>query len=132
MRAAAILLALAATAAGCNGSGVETERPAGILSGRITVGPDCPVEVEECPPAADTYAEILVVVHARQPRGERLVATVRADDGGRFELPLPAGSYRVSLEHSIGMPGAPAAVQEARVGPGATTALAFHVDTSMR
>lgn len=133
MRAAAVLVALAVTA-GCNGSRVEAERPAGILSGQITVGPNCPVETEgeACPPPAGTYEGILVMVHARLPRGERLVATVRADDAGRFALSLPAGSYRVALTHSIGIPGAPPAVQEARVEPGATTELTFHVDTGIR
>ncbi|CAN5899081.1 hypothetical protein BH20GEM1_BH20GEM1_16270 [soil metagenome] len=133
-RATAILLALATIAAGCNGSGLEAERPAGILSGQITVGPNCPVETEgeACPPPAGTFEEILVLVHARLPRGERLVATVRADDAGRFALSLPAGSYRVALAHSIGIPGAPPAVQEARVEPGATTELTFHVDTGIR
>jgi hypothetical protein len=133
VRAAAILIAIAATA-GCNGSGVEAEAPAGTLSGRITVGPNCPVEIggEACPPPAGTYESILVLVHARMPRGERLAATVRADDAGRFAIPLPAGSYRVALAHSIGLPGAPPAVQEARVEPGATTELDFHIDTGIR
>lgn len=134
MRAAAILLALAATTGGCNGSGLEADRPAGTLSGRITVGPICPVEVEgeECPPPPGMYQSILVLVYARLADEERLVAQVRADDTGRFELPLPPGSYRVGLEHSIGIPGAPDPVHEVRIESGATTEIAFDIDTGIR
>lgn len=134
MRAAAFLLALAAAAGGCNGSGVEADRPAGTLSGRITVGPNCPAEVEgeECPPPPGTYQSILVLVYARQADGERLVAQVRADEAGRFELLLPPGSYRVALEHSIGIPGAPPLVEEVEIGSGAITELAFDIDTGIR
>ena len=134
MRAAAIVLALATTAVGCNGSGLEADRPAGTLSGRITVGPTCPVEVEgeECPPPPGTYQSILVLVYARLPDGERLVAQVRADDVGRFALPLPPGSYRVGLEHSIGIPGAPLPVREVEIESGAITELAFDIDTGIR
>jgi hypothetical protein len=133
-RATAILLALTTIAAGCNGSGLEADRPAGTLSGRITVGPICPVEVEgqECPPAPGTYESILVLVYARLAGGERLVAQVRADDAGRFELSLPPGSYRVALEHSIGIPGGPRPVQEVRIESGATAEVAFDIDTGIR
>lgn len=134
MRTAAILIALVTTAGGCNGSGLEVDRPAGTLSGRITVGPICPVEVEgeECPPPPGTYQSILVLVYAQLADGERLVAQIRADDAGRFELPLPPGSYRVALEHSIGIPGAPRPVREVEIESGAITELAFDIDTGIR
>jgi hypothetical protein len=119
---------------GCNGSTLETEGPAGTLVGEISVGPFCPVEVEgqPCPPPPGTYQSILVLVYARLPGGERLVAEVRPDDGGRFELPLQSGSYRVTLDHSLGIPGTPRPVEEIRVQAGRTTALAFDIDTGIR
>lgn len=134
MRAAAILLGVTMAAGGCNGSGLEADRPAGTLSGRITVGPNCPVEVEgeECLPPAGTYQSILVLVYARLADGERLVAQVRAADDGRFDLQLPPGSYRVALEHSIGIPGAPQPAREVEIESGATTELAFDIDTGIR
>ena len=134
MRTAALLLGLAAAAFGCNGSGLEADGPTGTLAGQISVGPFCPVEVEgqPCPPPPGTYESILVLVYARLAGGERIVAEVRPDDAGHFEIQLPSGSYRVALEHSIGIPGGPRAVQEARVEPGATTALAFDIDTGIR
>jgi len=134
MRTAALLFGLVAAALACNGSGFEADGPTGTLAGQISVGPFCPVEVEgqECPPPPGTYDSILVLVYARLAGGDRIVAQVRPDDTGRFELQLPSGSYRVALEHSIGIPGGSRPVQEARVEAGATTALAFDIDTGIR
>jgi hypothetical protein len=119
---------------GCNGSTLESEGPAGTLTGEISVGPFCPVEVEgqPCPPPPGTYESILVLVYARLPVGERLVAEVRPDGGGRFELPLQPGSYRVTLSHSLGIPGTPVPDERIRVEPGRTTALTFDIDTGIR
>ncbi|HJU86264.1 MAG TPA: hypothetical protein VJ788_02720 [Gemmatimonadota bacterium] len=122
------------TGIACNGSTLEAEGPAGSLVGEISVGPFCPVEVEgqECPPPPDTYRSILVLVYARLPAGERLIAEVRPDDGGRFELPLQPGSYRVRLDHSLGIPGTPRADERFRIDAGRTTALTFDIDTGIR
>ena len=130
MSIAACLLA----ALGCNGSALENERPAGTLVGQISVGPFCPVEVEgeECPAPPGTYSSILVLVYARLPGGERLVAEIRPDESGRFELPLQPGSYRVTLDHSLGIPGSPSPDERIRVESGRTTALAFDIDTGIR
>ena len=119
---------------GCNGSTLESEGPAGTLVGEISVGPFCPVEVEgqPCPPPPGTYQSILVLVYSRLPGGERLVAEIRPDDSGRFELPLQPGSYRVTLAHSLGIPGTPRPEEEIRVLAGRTTALAFDIDTGIR
>jgi hypothetical protein len=119
---------------GCNGSTLEAEGPAGSLVGEISVGPFCPVEVEgqECSPPPDTYRSILVLVYARLPTGERLIAEIRPDDTGRFELPLQPGSYRVRLDHSLGIPGAPRPDERFRIVAGRTTELTFDIDTGIR
>lgn len=119
---------------GCNGSALENEGPAGSLVGEISVGPFCPVEVEgqECAPPPGTYRSILVLVYARLPGGERLVAETRPDDSGRFELSLHPGSYRVTLAHSLGIPGSPKPDERFRVEAGRTTALTFDIDTGIR
>src|SRR5688500_801537 len=119
---------------GCNGSALENEGPAGTVVGEISVGPFCPVEVEgqECPPPPGTYQSILVLVYARLPGGERLVAQIRPNDSGRFELPLQPGSYRIALDHSLGIPGSPSPDERFRVEAGRTTALTFDIDTGIR
>jgi hypothetical protein len=134
MKLPTLLVFLAAITLACNGSGLEADGPTGMLAGQISVGPFCPVEIagEECPPPPGTYESILVLVHTRLAGGDRLVAQVRSDDAGRFEVQLPAGTYRVSLVHSIGIPAGPRPVQEVRVEAGATTALAFDIDTGIR
>ncbi|HYO46000.1 MAG TPA: hypothetical protein VEY33_04845 [Gemmatimonadota bacterium] len=134
MRTAALLFGLVAAVLGCNGSGFEADGPTGTLAGQISVGPFCPVEVEgqECPPPPGIYESIQVLVYAQLGNGNLLVADTRPDATGNFELQLPAGSYRVALEHSIGIPGGPDPVQEARVEAGATTAVSFDIDTGIR
>jgi len=124
----------AAAALACNGSSLEADGPTGTLAGQISVGPFCPVEVEgqECPPPPGTYESIRVLVYAQLGNGDRLVADTRPDGTGRFELLLPSGSYRVAIEHSIGIPGGPGPVQEARVDTGAITTVAFDIDTGIR
>jgi hypothetical protein len=133
-RSIALLLSLAAAAFACNGSGLEADGPTGTLAGQISVGPFCPVEIEgePCPPPPGTYQSILVLVYAELAGGDRLIADVRPDDTGHFELALPAGSYHVALEHSIGIPGGPRALQEAHIQTGQTTALTFDIDTGIR
>jgi hypothetical protein len=134
MKLPALLVFLAAITLACNGSGLEADGPTGTLAGQISVGPFCPVEVEgqPCPPPPGVYESIRVLVYAQRGNGDRLVADARPDDTGHFELQLPSGSYRVALQHSIGIPGGPDPVQEARVEAGATTALAFDIDTGIR
>jgi len=130
-----LLGAVFATAAlACNGSSLEADGPTGTLAGQISVGPFCPVEVEgqQCPPPPGTYESIRVLVYAQLGNGDRLVADTRPDGTGRFELLLPSGSYRVAIEHSIGIPGGPGPVQEAHVQAGATTSLSFDIDTGIR
>lgn len=131
---AALLVALAAIASACNGSSVDPGGPTGTLAGRISIGPFCPVEVEgePCPPPPGIYESITVLVFAEAGNGSRLVADTRPDASGHFELRLPSGSYRVALEHAIGIPGASDPSQTARVEAGATTSLAFEIDTGIR
>lgn len=130
--AAGACVALLAVVA-CGGSGVEADAAVGTLSGTISVGPFCPVEIEgqECRVPPGTYESIRVLVYA-PGLGGRLVADARPDTAGRFTLALPSGTYRVVLEHPLGIPGGPAPEREARVEAGATTALAFDIDTGIR
>jgi hypothetical protein len=130
-----LLLPTLAWLVACNGSGLEADGPAGTLAGTISVGPFCPVEVEgeECPAPPGTYESIRVLVYVGPSALGRLVADARPDAEGRFALALPAGTYRVTLEHSIGIPsGASPPFQDARVDAGATTSLSFEIDTGIR
>lgn len=127
-----LLLPMLAWSVACNGSSFEAEGPTGTLAGQISIGPFCPVEVEgqPCPPPPGIYESVTVLVYAGN--GGRFVADTRPDATGHFEFQLPSGSYRVALEHSIGIPGGPDPVQTARIEAGATTSLAFEIDTGIR
>ncbi|HEY7472699.1 MAG TPA: hypothetical protein VIE68_10180 [Gemmatimonadota bacterium] len=126
------ILAGLVLATACSGSGTESEGPLGTLAGQITVGPFCPVEIEgkPCPTPPGTYESIQVLVTTRD--SGRLVAEANPDSTGRFRLDLPSGSYRVALEHSLGIPGGPEPAQDARVDAGRTTTLLFDIDTGIR
>lgn len=128
------LVALGAVTIACNGSSFDADGPTGSLAGQISIGPFCPVEVEgqPCPPPPGVYESITVLVYAQLGNANRLVADTRPDPTGHFELQLPSGSYRVVLEHSIGIPGGSDPVQTARVEAGATTSLSFEIDTGIR
>ena len=127
-----LLLPILAWSIACNGSSFEADGPTGTLAGQISIGPFCPVEIEgqPCPPPPGIFESITVLVYAGN--GRRFVADMRPDTTCHFEFQLPSGSYRVALEHSIGIPGGPSPVQTARVEAGATTSLAFEIDTGIR
>ena len=127
MRRLFLLPILAWSFAG-GGSSFEAEGPTGTLAGQISIGPFCPVEIEgqPCPPPPGIYQSVTVLVYAAN--SGRFVADTRPDSTGHFEFQLPSGSYRVALEHSIGIPGGPNPVQTARVEAGATTSIAFEID----
>lgn len=133
MRRRAVLLGLTALLA-CGGTGLDPEGPEGTLSGQVTVGPNCPVEVEgvPCPPPPGIYESIQVHVYVRDGGIDRLVTTTRPDASGRFTLRLPPGTYRLALEHAIGIPGAPLEGRDVRIDPGATTIVEFQIDTGIR
>jgi hypothetical protein len=131
VRRRAALLGLTLVVA-CEGSAIVSETPQGILAGQVTVGPNCPVEMEDepCPPPPGTFESIRVLVYTAG--GDERMATVHPGSDGHFELRLPVGIYRVVLEHTIGLPGTPPEVREARVDAGLTTTIAFDVDTGIR
>ena len=105
----------------------------GVLAGTVSIGPICPVEREDepCPVPAGLYAS--VQVHVQSLRTGRLVAREPLDAQGRFRLELPAGSYRVELDHRLGIDrGASERPRIARVEAAETTVLEFEIDTGIR
>ena len=128
----AALLLLLPLIAFCT-SVVSEDGPSGILTGRVSIGPICPVEREgePCPVPPDLYAGVEVVVESLATG--RLVAREALDAQGRYRMELPAGSYRVELEHRLGIDrGASERPRIARVEPSETTVLDFEIDTGIR
>jgi hypothetical protein len=83
-----LLIAIVALLGGCGGSAGSSD--AGIR-GRAVISPACPVE--PCTVAAPPYEGAFVV-----RKGDKVVATVKTDAEGRFEVGLAPGAYVLQSE----------------------------------
>ena len=54
------------------------------------------------------------------------------DDEGRYRMELPEGSYRVTLEHGLGIPPGVSPTHVITIRQGETTELDFEIDTGIR
>lgn len=128
---------LVVAALGCSStSGVESGdldlAGGGTLAGRVSIGPICPVEREDepCPVPPAVYAGVDVLV-LEEP-GDDLIARIDLDDEGRYRKELPQGSYRVTLEHELGIPPGASPSHVITIRQGETTELDFEIDTGIR
>lgn len=99
---AAVLVLVAAFAAGCAAVATPSAAPDSGITGQVTVGPSCPVVQVNSPCPDKPFKATLVVT---DPLGNQTVATLTTDADGKYRLPLPAGDYR--LEPQAPNPGAP-------------------------
>jgi Carboxypeptidase regulatory-like domain len=103
--------------AGSSGSGVR---------GTVLAGPQCPVEQVGSPCPDQPVADALV----RATRDGMVVASDRTDTDGRFTIALAPGTYRLTVETSVGIGGArPVSVV---VGSGEYAEADITVDTGIR
>ena len=103
----------------------------GILQGKVTIGPICPVESKdhpcEPPPSLFTSHKLVIL----NEKGEQVVQ-VAISGTGDYKTELNAGTYSVDFTpRDIGLPGAfhPLDVE---VTAGQTTTLDIHIDTGIR
>lgn len=85
-----VLFALAACGGSRSGTSPTTRLTLGVVTGRVTAGPTCPVERvgHPCPPRP--------VVAEVQARAEaRVVASARSGADGTYGLELPGGTYSI-------------------------------------
>ena len=103
----------------------------GTLAGFVAIGPICPVEQEgvPCPVPPELYEGVDVIV--RETDGD-LAARVDLDDEGRYGVDLPAGRYRVNLDHELGIDRGFSPTHEVELRSGQTTELDFDIDTGIR
>ena len=83
-----VLSALAACGGSTSGISPTTRPTLGVVTGRVTAGPTCPVERvgHPCPPRP-------VVAEVQARAGARVVASARSSADGTYRLELPSGSY---------------------------------------
>lgn len=100
--------------------------PGSGISGIALAGPRCPVVVAESPCPDTPWSGTVRVVEA----DGTVVAETRTDAQGRFEVPVPPGTYSVLAGASAG-PGS-GAVHGVRVIAGRITSVDLTVDTGIR
>lgn len=108
-------------------SGKPSQGQLGTLSGRVSIGPLCPVE--PCPgPVPDVYSSRKLVL---QPfLGSPVYVNLNSE--GTFQASVPAGTYSVDLSDCTFL-GCPMSLpQTTTVKPGETTVLQIDIDTGIR
>lgn len=107
----------------------------GVLKGKISIGPLCPVESippdPGCLPTAETYKAWAVDVWSSDKRTK--VTTLDPKLDGNYLITLPAGNYMVDFDvvknNSIGRSNLPVLIT---VNKGDTTNLNIDIDTGIR
>jgi hypothetical protein len=117
-----VLVALLGTA-GCAGSSAG-DGDSGV-TGRVLVGPSCPVEQAGSPCPDRPLATDLEIV-----RGSDVVASVSSGEDGRFRVALEPGSYTIRPAESGGLPsGQP---EDVTVQPHEFTSVTVSFDSGIR
>jgi hypothetical protein len=122
---ACVLLALSACGGSTSGTSPTTRPRLGVVTGRVTAGPTCPVERvgHACPPRP--------VVGDVQARADaRVVASARSGAYGTYRLELPSGSYTLDAVTQNLLPRCTALT--VTVTSGQTTSADITCDTGIR
>jgi hypothetical protein len=115
---------------GCDGM-VKQEQ--GLLEGKISIGPVCPVESDpprpECLPTAETYKAYPVSIWTSE--GGQKVAQISPALDGSFFMELDPGEYLIKLDkdNSIGGSNLPLTVVVSTVQK---TIVSIDIDTGIR
>jgi hypothetical protein len=128
MKATLVCLLLALILGSCGAASEEGDTVSGV-SGRVLIGPQCPVEQVGSPcPDKPVAAEVRVFATGSYD----VIASTRSDENGRFEIDLEPGSYDLLpvVSHTGGLPSG-ARVQVA-VHTGRHTRVTLMLDSGIR
>ena len=125
-RPAAWLMALAVACLPLAACSDDEAAPEATVTGRVMLGPTCPVETQAspCPPAFAAAATVEVL------QDGDVVSTGLTDAAGTFTLRAPAG---LSVVHAIATKGLPSEEsKEVELTAGETTTVDLQLDTGIR
>ena len=128
LRAAAAFAVIAVLTAGLAAACGGASGPAGLLEGKVTLGPITPVEQVGGPPNTRPYA---ATVDVETPEGD-VGRTVESGNDGTFSVRLAAGSYRLVPRSPEDRPFPHAAPLDATVVAGKTTTVEIAYDSGIR
>ncbi len=100
----------------------------GILSGRVSIGPLCPVEPCRESAVSNPYIGREIVLRSRDGR----VFAATLDEEGNFKITAPAGTYAMNLSNCVFMGCARALPATVLVEAGTTTRADIDIDTGIR
>ena len=116
---------------GCDKLSTQDE---GILQGKISIGPICPVETDPpdpgCLPTAETYKAYPVSVWT--PDGRRKITLLEPSLDGSYKTDLEPGKYLIKLEIDSGNIGSSNLPVEVNIVSGEMTTLNIDIDTGIR
>ena len=124
------VLALAALASGCGAETAPAKAGSGV-TGVVSLGPQCPVEIEgqPCPdvPAAGVRVSVSVAAPGESYAAGDPVAQTTTDDRGRYRVAVPPGSYVITADA-----GMSCELLDAVVTAGGFTEVEVPCDTGIR
>ncbi len=103
----------------------------GTLTGKMTIGPICPVERidQPCLPTPKMYAARVISIYSSDR--SKLIATTSPNANGIYSFRLPVGNYIVDMAHA-GIGGATGVPASIKISKNTTTTLNIDVDTGIR
>jgi hypothetical protein len=123
---AGLVIGCGVTRASADPSGSASSRPDSGLSGRVLIGPACPIAG-----AGQTcFRPYKATIVIRAAGSGRLVAKVRSSAAGRFRIALAPGKYR--LIPQMGRPYPRASAQTAAVHSHRYTSVVIYYNEGLR
>jgi len=119
------LLALLLLVAACKDT---TTTATGVLQGKVTIGPLCPVE--PCPGAVPNPYVSRSLVLGPSNSGDAIM--VKLNEDGTYRAEVAEGTYTVQLTSCTYLGCSRALPQQTTVSAGKTTELAIDIDTGIR
>ena len=116
-------------------SDIDDASAKGTLTGKIVIGPLCPVETNpplpECLPTAETYRIYAVAVWSKDERTK--IAVIKPNLDGTYIIELPANEYIINFDSkyrfAIGGSNMPVAV---KIEAQKTSEVNIDIDTGIR
>ena len=107
----------------------------GVLKGKISIGPLCPVEQippdPACQPTMETYKAWAIAVWSVNKKSKLATLNPRLD--GMYQIDLPSGDYTIDFDvartNTIGSNNLPTVISIAKMD---TTVFNVNIDTGIR
>lgn len=107
---------------------------AGVLKGKITIGPLCPVETippqPGCTPTLETYKTWATAIWNLNKKTK--VASLNPNLDGNYLISLPSGSYIIDYDSTQGYHGGSNLPSEITLQPKDTVVFNVSIDTGIR